>query len=602
MIRGSFLGIEIAKRGLFAADVGLDTTSHNIANANTEGYSRQRATLRASTPISFPGPFVTLRPGQVGTGVEVSSVIRIRSAFIEAQIHQEGGSQAMFDVMTEQFTRIEDIVGEPSEYAIGGLMEEFYNAWEDLSNDPESASARTNLVSSATALVSYVNEVDYNLDLEITNINEELRERVDRLNNLAYQVADINQQIVQIEGDGTIQSLQANDLKDRRDQLIEEMSTLVNARVLFNNNGSVSVLIQGHPIVTDDHGSEVSLKHDPDNPLQPELVFTKSQIPVAVTSGEIKGLMQIRDVEIPAVRGNLSELIGVFTNRVNELHMAGYGLDGITDRPFFMDVEYRRISGNNPLPAGTDLDTTLDELGITSGDFFVQGEHIVIEDYEVLPGQAITLGELMDRIQSVTPDVRMELDYSGGFPRMILSQYNPASADDTLTIKTGSSSFLTAMGLDSAPVVDLPVDPPYTNALNNLRLHPSILQNLDSIAAAGDDGLGFPGPGDNRTALAIGDLKNVQQAVFGTTFGEQYQSVIATLGSVAQNAERSLISQSLVVDQLESRRLEISGVNLDEEAVNLIKYQKAYEASARAMNIVDEVLSLIVNRLGTSGR
>jgi len=602
MIRGTFLGIEVAKKGLFSARAALDATSHNIANANTVGYSRQRANLQASFPLNFPGPFVTLRPGQLGTGAEVDSITRIHSAFIEAQLHQEGGGQAMFSVLSEHFTRIEDIVGEPSEYAIGGLMEDFYNAWEDLSNDPESASARANLVSAGVALTEYVNNVDFKLDLEITNINEELRERVDRLNNLAFQVAGINKQIVQIEGSGGDGSLKANDLKDRRDLLIEEMSTLVNARVLFNNDGSVNVLIQGHPIVLGDHVAEISLQFNPADPQRPKIVFTKSRIPLEINSGEIMGLMHMRDSEIPALRENLGELITVFTNRVNVLHRQGYGLDGIKDRPFFTDTEFQRINAIIPLPAGTSLDTTLDELGVTSGDFYVQGTRIEIDAAEILPGQALTLRQLCERIEQRNLDVRLKIDESGGFPRLVLSQYNPLNDDATLVIKSGSSSFLAVTGLAGAAVQDLAPDPPYTNSLHNLSLHPSILQNLDAVAAAGDDGLGFPGPGDNRTALAIADLKNKRQDVFGTTFNEQYQSVISILGSSAQNADRSRISQTLVVDQLESRKQEISGVNLDEEAVNLIKYQKAFEASARAMTTLDEVLSLIVSRLGISGR
>jgi len=602
MIRGTFLGIEVAKRGLLSAQVGLDTTSHNISNVNTEGYSRQRANQSASFPLNFPGPFVTLRPGQVGTGVEITSITRIRSTFIDAQIYLEGGSRSMASVLSQQYTRIEDIIGEPSDNALGGLMDGFFDAWEDLSNDPESASARTNLRSAASALTDFVGELDFKLDLEISNLNEEIRERVERLRNLAYQVAEINGQVVQLEGGGQSQTLKANDLKDRRDLLVEEMSTLINARVLYNNDGSVSVLIQGHPIVSGDHVNDIAVIPDPDDPLRPQVVFSKSRIPLEINSGELEALIQMRDVEIPTLRRDLGSLITAFTNRVNELHRAGYGLDEVKNRSFFLDTEYRRIASNIVLPAEISLDTTLDELGITSGDFFVQGERIYIAPDEILPGQALTLGELFDRIEDQNLDIRLRIDTTAGFPRVWLSQYNPVHKDDTLTIKTGSSNLLTALGLDSAPIEDLNPDPSYEDALQNFKLNPAIRQDLDVIAAAADDGLGFPGPGDNRNALAIADLKNLQLTVFGTTLGEYYQSSIAALGSAAQNADRSYQSLSLVVEQLESRRQEISGVNLDEEAVSLIRYQKAYEASARAMTTLDEILSLIVNRLGIVGR
>lgn len=602
MIRGTFLGIEIAKKGLLAARTALDTTGHNIANASTEGYSRQRVNTRASYPLSFPGPFITLRPGQIGTGAEVSSVTRIRSEFVDAQIQRETGGQQQFEVMDEYFTRIQDILGEPSENGINGLMENFFNAWEDLSNDPESASTRTNLRESALALTNFVNEIDFKLKEEVESINDNIQERVDRLNSLAAQVAEVNKQIVQIEGSGQGDSLKANDLKDRRDLFIEEMSGLVNTRVIAQDNGALSVLVQGHPIVSGQYAQEIGLRYDPSDPTHPVVEFTKSRIPLSITSGELAGLFQMRDEEIPLFRKNVSELITAFTNRVNEAHLAGYGLDGNKGRPFFSDTEHRRIAGTIPLPATTTEDTTLDQLGITSGDFFIQGQRIAIDAKEVLPGTALTLRQLLDRVERSGIDIRAELDISLGFPRIVFSQYNPVSAGTAFAAKDGSSNFFEVTGLDKATVQQISGEPAYENSLYNFRVSSTVLADLDTIAAAGDDGLGYPGPGDNRTALAIADLKNDNNAIFQTTFSQNFQGTVATLGSAAQNVDRSFESQKLVVQQLESRRQEISGVNLDEEAVNLIKYQRAFEASARAMTTIDEVISLVVNRLGTSGR
>jgi flagellar hook-associated protein 1 FlgK len=602
MIRGTFLGIEIGKKGMLAAQAGLDTTGHNISNAGTEGYSRQRVNIRAAYPLSYPGPFVTLRPGQIGTGAEVYSITRTRSDFVEAQIHQENGEQQLYDIMDSTFTRIQNVLGEPGANGINGLMESFFNAWEDLSNDPESASARTNLSEQAQGLVNFVNEVDFKLTQEVTSINQQIEDRVVQLNSLAAQVANVNLQIIQLEGSGQGYTLNANDLKDRRDQLIEQMSGLINTRVIANSSGGVSVLIQGHPIVTDQYVQDIGLRVDPNDPQRPVLEFTKSRIPVAITSGEISGLTRMRDEEIPAVRGKLSELMTAFTNRVNVLHLEGYGLDGNKGRPFFADVEHRRVDGTVFLPGTTTLDTTLDTLGISSGDFFVQGHRIVIEDKEVLPGSAITLRQLLQRIDAANIDTRSQLDATTTSPRIVISQYNPVDASTPLSIKDGTSNFFEVTGLDKATVRDIPLEPKYQNSLHDFRLSSAILQDLDTIAAAGDDGLGFPGPGDNRTALAIADLKNDNQAVSQTTFGEFFQAIVATLGSAAQNAQNSLSSQQLVMRQLNARRQEISGVNLDEEAVNLIRYQRAFEACARAITTTDEVLDLIANRLGISGR
>lgn len=602
MTVGTFLGLEAVKKGMLAARTGLDTTGHNISNAGTEGYSRQIVNIRAAYPLAYPGPFVTLRPGMLGSGAEVSSITRVRSEYVEAQIHAENGGQQYYDVISSTFTRVQDILGEPSDNGINGQMEGFFNAWEDLSNDPESTSGRTNLREAALGLVNFVNEVDFKLRSELTDINTQISERVVRLNSLATQVAAINKQIIEIEGSGKGDSLKANDLKDSRDSMIEEMSGLINARVIANSNGGVSVLIQGHPIVTNEFAHPVGLRQNPADPDRPLLEFTSSRIPLAVNSGEIAGLTRMRDVEIPAVRQKLAELMTAFTNRVNVLHLEGYGLDGSKGRAFFSDIEHRRAEGQNFWPATTTRDTTLDVLGITSGDFFVQGHRIVIEDKEVLPGTTVTLGQLLDRIDAANIDTRSVLDLTAGAPRIRISQYNPVSADTQLTIKDGTSNFFELSGLKDIAIMDIPLEPKYQNSLYNFNLNSPIMQSLDTIAAAGDDGLGFPGPGDNRTALNIADLKNDTAAIFQTTFSEYFQATVATLGSTAQNAERSLNSQKLVMEQLDARRQEISGVNLDEEAVNLIRYQRAFEACARAITTVDEILDLIANRLGTSGR
>jgi flagellar hook-associated protein 1 FlgK len=602
MLRGTFLGIEVAKKGILSARGAMDTTSHNISNAYTEGYSRQRSNIRASSPINFPGPFVTLRPGQLGTGAEIVSIERIHSQLIESQIHREGGSRTMFQTMTSYFTRVEDVIGEPSDDALNGLMEGFFNSWEDLSNDPESQSTRVNVRAAANALTTYVNEIDLKLDLEVQNLNQEIEERVMRLNNLAFQVADINKQIAQIEGSGQPSSLKANDLKDRRDVIIEEISQLVNARVLFNNNGTASVLIQGHPLVSGEFVNDMRIIPNTDDFQRPKIVFRESNIPVEIEAGELKGLMEMRDVEIPAVRENIGRVVSVLINRVNRLHRDGYGLDGQTNRPFFQDIETRRIQGSLSMGPGVDLETTLDDLGITTGDFYIQGERIKITQEDIQPADAITLAELIERIESKCVDVRMGFNNVGGVNRFTVSQFNPIDINDSLTIKGGTSNFLSVMNLDTGKLEELALDPPYSNALQDFKLHPSINNTPDAIAAAGNDGNGFPGPGDNRTALAIGDLKNSNLEVFGTTISEHYQSVIAELGNAAQNTERNRNSQTLVVEQLTARRQEVSGVNLDEEAVSLIKYQKAFEASSRAMTALDEVLTLIVTRLGIAGR
>lgn len=602
MLRGSFLGLETSKKGLLAARAALDVTGHNIANANTEGYSRQRVNIKASNALSFPGAFFTMRPGQVGTGATVTSITRIRSIYIESQLHQENGRNTLFQTMSESYLRVEDIYNEPSETGLNSMFDGFFNAWEDLSNDPESNSTRTNLAEAGIAITKFVNEQDRRLTEEISGINNQLQDKVDRLNVVNEQIAVINKQISQIDSGGDNGQLKANDLMDQRDLLIEEVSKLVNARVLHNADGSTSVLVQGHPMVSGSQFQQIRLQTNPADVTRPTIEFKGSRIALDIQTGELAGLLQMRDVEIPTVRLEQEKLITAFTNRVNKLHIGGYGLDGLKGRAFFRDYRTEQYGGSIALPPGTTLDTTLDQLGLTSGDFFIQAQRIAISPADVLAGTSITLGALFERIEGSMQDVRMKIDNSLGFQRIVVEQYNPVDANTPLTIKDGSSNFFEAMGLDKPTHQKYALDPPYRNSMKNFSLNPQILANLSSIAAAADDGTGFPGPGDNRLALKMADLRNDSSAIQDSTFGEYYQGLVASIGATALTAQRSNSTQTLVVEQLIERRYEISGVNLDEEAINIVKYQAAYEANARALNVVDEVLDLIVNRLGTVGR
>jgi flagellar hook-associated protein 1 FlgK len=557
--------------------------------------------VNAQFPLNFPGAFVTLRPGQIGTGTVVTGIERIRSQFVDAQIYSQNGSQGMFQQLSDIFQNVESVIGEPSDTATNGLISNFFNAWGDLANDPTSAASRTQLTQAANQLTDFVNGVYKGLQDQIANINDQLTSKVSQLNSLAGQLATVNHQIIQAQGDGSDPAAQANDLMDQRDQLINQISSIVNARVSFSQDGSVSLLIQGHPIVQGDVASKVSLNPNPSDPLRPVVEFSASRIPLEITGGELAGLTQMRDIAIPAVQKGLAQVMTALTNRVNEVHLNGYGLDGDTGRAFFSDTETRRFSGS-PLASTTTLDTTLDQLGVTSGDFFVDGQRIVLSDADVKTGTAITLRELFQRIETPNIEVRMNLDTSLGYTRIQVGQWNPVDASSQLTIKSGSSNFLQATGLASAQLETLHTDPAYQNSLYNFSLSPAVKANPDAIAAAGNDGTGFPGPGDNRTALAIAALQNDATTINGSTFQQYYQSAIADLGSQAQAADNALNSSSLALQQLSSKQQSISGVNLDEEATNLIMYQKAFEANSRMITTVDETIDTIINKMGLAGR
>jgi flagellar hook-associated protein 1 FlgK len=600
MIRGTFLGLEIAKKGVLAARGALDTVSHNIANANTEGYTRQRVDLKASFPLTFPGIGVTLKPGTIGTGVEIKSITRIRDEFIESQLLKEGSTLGRYEVVDDGLRRIENIFADPSDYGFNQLLSEFFDAWEDMSNSPESLSARTNLVEVTRSLTGFVNEAARKLDLEVKNINDQLETKITEVNSLAREIASLNEQIIQIETGGGNQN--ANDLKDSRDQLVREMSKMINVRTEDTPDGGVSVYLMGHPIVQDGFFDQLELGMSETETERPMLRFTKSKVAAPLTDGELLGLVNLRDQYIPAFRDEFGTLVTTLANRINMMHLEGFGLDGNSNRPFFNDFGTWKLDGLKPLASGTTLDTTLDELGVVYGDFFLEGVRVEVSPEEVRPGTALTLGELLDRMNSATPDLRFSLDTTLGFPRIVVEKMNPVSADERINIKDGTCNFFELAGLDPDQQQQLLGSAEYGGSLKAFGLSPSILSSLQAIAAAADDGSGqMGGPGDNRTALAIADLKNEKDGFLKATFSEYYQGLISILGADGAVMVSSRQAQQQVLDEVKARRESVSGVSLDEEAVNLIRYQKAFTASARAITTIDDILDVIVNLVGAAG-
>jgi flagellar hook-associated protein FlgK len=287
-------------------------------------------------------------------------------------------------------------------------------------------------------------------------------------------------------------------------------------------------------------------------------------------------------------------------NRVNVQHRKGFGLDGILGRPFFCDTCTATLQGTLSLPTGTTEDTTLDLLGISAGDFIVQGKTITIAQEDITPGEAITVGELLDRITDSQPYIRATLETSVLGDRYVrFSLYNPEQKNDVISTISGSSNFLHVVGMADAQTQFTNANETYTNSADIFSVALTVIEDLDTIAAAGNDGSGiYPGPGNNDNALAIAALQYMLEAVEGTTFTDYYASTVSELGSQAQTATNLVSNQDVLLNQLEVQRESVRGVSLDEEATFMIIYQRIYEGAARVTQVIDSMLDTLINRTG----
>jgi flagellar hook-associated protein 1 FlgK len=593
-VPSSFFGLEIARRALEVSQLNLQVIAHNVANADTPGYSRQRAELAATPPFAYPSFQRPATVQQLGSGVEVTEVKSIRDEFLDAVIRAQTSAQGRNTAANDALSQIESTFNEVSDTGLSTAIDRFFAAWQDLSNNPELASARASLREEGYTLVRTVNALYSSLKQLQDDQNEQLQLKVIEANDLAHRIAGLNVQISNVKALGD----SPNDLLDQRDLLVEQLAGLVPASLSEDSAGIQSVLINGLRFVEEDRVNELRLVQGQDNPMFSTITIGQRLVPDLGGMGEIGGLMEIRDKTIPFFQDRLDNLTSALINRVNVIHLSGFGLDGVKGRSFFTDYRTAEMTGTAILPVGTTEETHIDQLGIRAGVFEIQGAAITISDTDVKPGEAITLGDLLKRITSSQAFVRAVLvTNSIGEASVRLNLYNPPNADTSITTFRGSTNFLDVVSLSDAETHFLDAANTYTSASDLMEMSLSIRENLDSIAAAGDDGFGYyPGPGNGDNALSIASLQSKPDAIGDSSLQDYYSALIGELGSQARSASQFVTNQSILLDQLSTQRESIRGVSLDEEATKMIVYQRIFEGAARVTQVVDSMLDTLINR------
>ncbi|MFQ5705971.1 MAG: flagellar hook-associated protein FlgK [bacterium] len=316
----------IGRKALSAHQSAMNTAGHNIANVNTKGYSRQRVNLTASRPQFTPR-------GIFGSGVDIESVERVRNKFIDQQLSQERPSVGQYEFLTDSLQSVEDVFNEPSEFGLNRAMEDFFNAFQDLANDPESASARVVLKNKALTLASGFNRVQRQLSDLNKQLNQELQVKVDEMNRLGSEIAELNKKIASFELGGS----EASDFRDQRDLLIDQLAKLINIKTNENEAGVLSVTAGSRFLVVDTRVQKFALQTSSEDSTGPQVVSESGGQVVDIASGSLKGLLQARDEYIPDYLSRLDLLAQIVASEVNTRHRSGYNLAGETNVNFFND-------------------------------------------------------------------------------------------------------------------------------------------------------------------------------------------------------------------------------------------------------------------------
>lgn len=328
----TFSGFDIARKALIAQQQALNVVGHNIANAGTPGYSRQRAVLAATQPYTIPSMHSPTSAGQIGTGVEVTSIYRLRDSFTDFQYRNENQTLGNWEAQWETLDRVEGIIAEPASAGLKTTISEFFNAWQDLSRDAGSDTARAVVRQRGAAVADMFRHIYNQLDEAKTDLNEGIRLSLEDINSLADQIAAVNGQIQSSELHGYM----ANDLRDKRDLLVDELSKLVNINV-FDRDGEFAIVVNGNSLVRHETVTHMTLSaaEQPAGSGVHDVVWRNNDgsegLSVAPQNGRLAGLVTSRDKLQNNYMNALNELANQFAQAVNDIHEQGWHLTATAD-------------------------------------------------------------------------------------------------------------------------------------------------------------------------------------------------------------------------------------------------------------------------------
>jgi len=385
---GINVGLEIGKRALLSQQFSLNVTGHNIANVNTPGFTRQQAMLSSTNPLRSA-------QGNFGTGVEVVDIRRLRTQFLDEQFRQESESAGRWQMLSQGWGQIERIFAEPSDTGFSSILDEFWNSWQDLATNPDSQAARVAVKEQANILINALHQSTDQLNDFKRSMDDDIQKTVGYINNIGNQLAALNDSIKTAELSGHI----ANDLRDRRDYLIDELSKYVNIQAFEQSSGNYTVMIGAIALVDGNEVSELeAISTEKGANIISEIKFAASGVEPNINNGQLAGMIEIRDTLIDQQQQELDQLALALVAKVNKFHRGGYGLDGDTGRDFFnsgttgaADIELDDLIIQNEGYIASSLNG---EIGDNSNALRIAG----IRYKRMMGGSAATIGDFYNAI------------------------------------------------------------------------------------------------------------------------------------------------------------------------------------------------------------
>ena len=618
----SFAAIEIGKRSLMAHSTQINTAGHNISNADTEGYSRQRVQIKTFDPIYRPDLTREERAGQIGQGTSVESINRLRDELLDQRIVAQTNQETYWTTREKYYTMIEQVYNEPDEISIRTNMDKYWQSWQELSVYPESQAARQAVVTRGETLAESIQQ-RYTALSGIGNlINGDIEATVKQINSITKQIGEINNEIVKVKAMGD----NPNDLLDRRDLLVEKLSGLANITTDIRDNDEFMVHLEGNILVQGHIARQFEVEPMTDNNGYSRVIWSDTKNTVQVSGGTLGALIELRDVDIRSEVQTLNTVTMNFADLVNDVHRNGIGMNNVTGLDFFVQHPFVTSVNGNYDRNGDGVDDHSYIFRFTGTNELNPQEKVGLEGTMTFSGKSGTISvpyhatdtieEVVARINDSDGEVKAYLDRDNHLVLKATTAQNMENPDFVIRHVEDSGMFLTAYsGILQGSGAENAYDFAQADAVNSLRgafavapvLNPAgyiavneaIKGDVLSVAAAYPTNQGKSMIGDGRAAVEIASIRNTNVMIGkDRTFDDYFANSVTNVGLKGEQAEMNMLSQNAIMDDLRNLRDSISGVNIDEELAEIIKFQHGYNAAAKFVSVIDQMLDTVINRLG----
>ena len=579
--------------GLQISQRGLNTTAHNLSNLETEGYVRQQTLQTDSFYTNIGNNHISYL--QVGHGAAAAAITQVRDTFLDKSYRQEIGRQKFYEAQYECATEMEEILGETEGVAFQDSIEDLWEAMQELCKEPDSIVTRSSFIQTAVGFIERAETVYTQIKEYQLNLNSNIRNTVDRINEIADEIQRLNGEIQKYEASGMEH---ANDYRDQRNLLLDELSGIASVSYKEHANGVVTVMLENQMLVSEDlvfHMDTRLLENDTGmiEPYWPAFgdvpVYNFNPLPSSEANtdiGSLKGLLLVRgdkvgkhtDIPVEPDKADYTDESGYFyQDDYNEAY---------SEYKKEVEIFNREIEASAIVCVQAEFDQLIHGIVTTLNDILCPNKEVVTADGEKIlifdaenapigmdengtPGEALFNRKSMERYEKTTAIIEV----GGIFQEVEVWKYNKEDASNNYSLFT----------------------------LGEIEVNPNIMKDPSLIPLSSNDGTG------DYAVEICNELMSEWQAPFSTltpneykehNFNEYYTEMIGALATRGEKFRNIYQGQETLVNSVDTQRLSVTAVSSDEELTNMIRFQQAYNASARYINVVSQMLEHLLNALG----